>query len=504
METTLIQYLKAGYSLFYIQSEEQEETIAFLQKELTTWKESISINVWGYGSNNVDPMEPFLKLQESFQEAVFPQAIILKNYNWFLFEEQVSKAPNKEIVQMMLDTMPLFKTQEKRVITCIISSVSYKEGLPKELIKDFVEITFPLPTREDIEKILDETIETAKEVKTTFPIPNKQVKEALINSAVGMKHSEIQNSMFLSVVKNGELKVSDIVDRRTAYLKGIAGIKYIQYKETFKSLKGYENLKEFVSITLPNPESKGLCLLGPSGTGKSHFSKACSGEFDIPMLTLEMAELQGGIVGQTEENVRRIIEVIKSFIEVDSKGVARGRLIIFIDEFEKGLSGTGNSNRSYSSDSMNDRANSQLLKFMQDRPDGIYFLATCNSINLPPEYLRAERWDTAPFFIDLPQENEREEILEYYMEQYQVPVNEVKANTLSYTEGWSGSELKTLCRLYNIMNKKESIKLIDIMKNYIVPISVTKKEEIYSLKKWAEGRTIPASKTIINKYKRIK
>lgn len=172
-------------------------------------------------------------------------------------------------------------------------------------------------------------------------------------------------------------------------------------------------------------------------------------------------------------------------------------------EFEKGFSGTGNSNKSYSSDSMNDRANSQLLKFMQDRPDGIYFLATCNSINLPPEYLRAERWDTAPFFIDLPQANEREEILIYYMEQYKVPKNEIKDGILSDTEGWSGSELKTLCRLYNIMNKKESIKLVDIMKNYIVPISVTKKEEIDSLKEWAKGRTIPASKNII-KYKRIK
>lgn len=327
METTLLQYLKAGYSLFYIQSEEQEETITFLQKELTAWRENIPINIWGYNSNNVDPMEPLLNIQ-----GTFPQAVILKNYNWFLFEDPISKSPNKEIVQTLLDTIPIFRTKEKRVIICIIGSVSIKEGIPKELIKDFVDINFPLPTRSEIEKILEETIETAREVKKEFPIPDKKMKDALIDSAVGMKHSEIQNSMFLSVVKNSELKVSDIVDRRTAYLKGIAGIKYIQYKETFNSLKGYENLKEFVSITLPNPESKGLCLLGPSGTGKSHFSKACSGEFNIPMLTLEMAELQGGIVGQTEENVRKIIEVIKSFIEVDNKGVARGRLIVFIDK----------------------------------------------------------------------------------------------------------------------------------------------------------------------------
>lgn len=168
-------------------------------------------------------------------------------------------------------------------------------------------------------------------------------------------------------------------------------------------------------------------------------------------------------------------------------------------ELEKGFAGSSGA-QGYSSDSMNQRANSQLLKFMQDRPDGIYFIATCNSIDLPPEYLRAERWDTAPFFIDLPQENERQEILNYYGSFYNLPKKEIKNIDIKQFKGWSGSELKTACRLFSIFQRQElKISLKEIMKKFIVPISITKKEEIDSLRKWADGRTLKSSEIKMNK-----
>lgn len=496
MKNQLTHYLKAGYSHFYVKSDEPILAIEYIRKQLKEWKEELPIKVWGFSQNNPDPLEPIMVNQNK----EFPQAVILKNYNWFLFEDSITKSANKELVQYIQDTLQLYKTTENRVIICIVSSASIEEGLPSELIRDFIEVNHPLPTRKEIEEIMEETIKTAKMVIKEFPVPNKKEKNHLIDSAIGMRWDEVQNSMFLSVVKNAKLKVEEVIDRRTAYLESIAGIKYIQYEETFDSLKGYDVAKYFVKSTIIDPEAKGICLLGPSGTGKSHFSKACSGEFGIPMLTVEMAELQGGIVGQTEENVRKIIEVINSFIQVEN-GKATGRLIVFIDELEKGFAGSGGA-QGYSSDSMNQRANSQLLKFMQDRPDGIYFLATCNSIDLPPEYLRAERWDTAPFFIDLPQEEERQAILDYYADVYKVPGKELSGLNMKSVEGWAGSELKTACRLFSIFQRQNlGISLQKIVESFIVPISVTKKEEINALRTWSEGRTLQASKVIVDKSK---
>ena len=67
---------------------------------------------------------------------------------------------------------------------------------------------------------------------------------------------------------------------------------------------GYENLKKFVRATAGHPKAKGIILLGPAGTGKSHFCKALAAEIGIPMVTIEMAEWFGSFVGETEGKVR--------------------------------------------------------------------------------------------------------------------------------------------------------------------------------------------------------
>ena len=122
------------------------------------------------------------------------QAIILKNYDWYLFEDPITKKANKEIVQYIMDTMEMFRAIEQRTIICIVSTTSIKDGLPNELVKDFVEINHPLPTRKEIESIVNETVEIAKESIDKFPIPNKKQKNLIIDSSIGMKRSEIQNS----------------------------------------------------------------------------------------------------------------------------------------------------------------------------------------------------------------------------------------------------------------------------------------------------------------------
>jgi len=103
---------------------------------------------------------------------------------------------------------------------------------------------------------------------------------------------------------------------------------------------------------------------------------------------------------------------------------------------------------------------------------------------VPPEYLRAERWDTAPFFVDLPSVKERAQILDHYKAQYSVD-GKVGAGDL---DGWSGAEIKALCRIASMMKTD-----LDGAINYVVPISSTMKEKIEALRNWSKGRTLQAS-----------
>ena len=153
---------------------------------------------------------------------------------------------------------------------------------------------------------------------------------------------------------------------------------------------------------------------------------------------------------------------------------------MFIDEIEKGLAGVSG----YNGDSgTSQRQGGQFLKWLSDHESDVYVIATSNDISkLPPEYLRAERWD-AIFFVDLPNKEEREGICEIYKKLYKI-----KDDILPNIDNWTGAEIKTLYRLANAMN----ISLLEA-NEYITPIYKTMKEKIEDLRNWAKDRTIYAS-----------
>jgi len=192
-----------------------------------------------------------------------------------------------------------------------------------------------------------------------------------------------------------------------------------------------------------------------------------------------MAELFGSLVGESEKMMKMAIDIIS----------ANAPCILFIDEIEKGLAGVGNSQSGDGGTTK--RSMAQFLKFLSDnRPKGVYVIATCNDVtSLPPEWLRAERWDYAPFFIDLPNKEERDEILTYYKKVYNV-----KGNPKSDMKGWSGAEIKSMCRTANRKGKK-----LEEVEHTVIPVSVTMRDQIEGLRKWAVGRTLTASITSFDK-----
>jgi SpoVK/Ycf46/Vps4 family AAA+-type ATPase len=197
-----------------------------------------------------------------------------------------------------------------------------------------------------------------------------------------------------------------------------------------------------------------------------------SNETGLPMLELECAELFGGLVGESEKLMKKALDIIK----------ANAPCIILVDEIEKALAGVGGSGANDGGTTK--RSMAQLLKFLgsDKEREGVYVIATCNDISsLPPEWVRPGRWDAAPFFIDLPNSDEQEEIMKFYQKKYSV-------NSKPDMTGWSGAEIECCCRIAAMMKTDtgEAAK-------FIVPVSRTMRAEIEGLRKWAEDRTIKAT-----------
>ena len=76
-------------------------------------------------------------------------------------------------------------------------------------------------------------------------------------------------------------------------------------------------------------EPKGLLLLGVPGCGKSLIAKSIASSWNMPLLRLDVGKVFQGIVGSSEDNIRKAIATAE----------AVAPCVLWIDEIEKGLSG---------------------------------------------------------------------------------------------------------------------------------------------------------------------
>lgn len=102
---------------------------------------------------------------------------------------------------------------------------------------------------------------------------------------------------------------------------------------------GLYNLKQWLKLRrnsfsrkaelygLPSP--RGLMLIGIQGTGKTLTAKAIANEWELPLLKLDIGKLFGGIVGESESNIREMIKIAE----------AMAPCIIWIDEIDKAFTG---------------------------------------------------------------------------------------------------------------------------------------------------------------------
>ncbi len=197
-----------------------------------------------------------------------------------------------------------------------------------------------------------------------------------------------------------------IFSEKQQIIKKSGLLEYYEAIEDFSHVAGLDNLKQWlikrqIAFTeraarfgLPSP--RGVMLLGVQGCGKSLCAKAVASLWNLPLLRFDIGQMFSSLVGSSEENVRRAIQTAESVAPV----------ILWIDEIDKALAGSTGGGSSDAGTAA--RVFGTLLTWLSEKTSEVFVICTANDIShLPPELLRKGRLDEI-FFVDLPNERERQ------------------------------------------------------------------------------------------------
>jgi len=520
----MLNHVKAGTCYFYCQTSQPNYTVKDISEALMEYRNSeSSIKIWdlesvkvptvkkfengskelvlandeGFEGQQGDPMAVLSPLLEDVNDREVDKVssyrfVIAKNFHWYMKDDYGSI--NKELVQVFQNRSDIYSSRESRKTLIIVGDRSYSEAIPAELQKEFKSIVFNLPTEQEIEKLYDFIVDSAK-ANPKFKVPADEDKEKIISSAKGLTKKEVIEAFSYAIITDkGDFNHLTVSEIRGEEINQTAGLTIGKHNKSYESLVGLDILKQHIKDTIDSQEAKGVLIVGVAGTGKTHLAQSIAGEFDRLCIEWEFAQMMGsGLVGQAENAQSKAIEVVKA------NSNSKAPIVLLMDEIEKGLSGMGGGSQAGASDGgTTARSNSQSLKFMSDEDacKGIFRVATCNNIRqLPPEWVRLGRWD-AIFFTDLPNEEEREAIVKLYIKEYNAKLKvegskHIIKNDLPNMEDWTGAEIKELVKMAAI--KKRQLKEVAM---FITPISKVMKEDIEYLREWRVGRTVSASSSL--------
>jgi SpoVK/Ycf46/Vps4 family AAA+-type ATPase len=313
---------------------------------------------------------------------------------------------------------------------------------------------------------------------------------------------EAENVFAKSLVEKHAFDVDVILSEKEQIIRKSGILEYYPFSEHIGDVGGLDLLKDWMekrtvaftekarAFGLPSP--RGVLLLGVQGCGKSLSAKAIGSLWRLPLLRLDVGRIFAGIVGSSEENMRKAIRVAESVAPC----------ILWLDELEKGFSGTQSSGMS--DGGTTSRVFGTFLTWMQDKQAPAFVVATSNDVTaLPPELLRKGRFDEI-FFIDLPAKEERKQIFTIHLRKRKRNPEDFDLDRLAEaTPGFSGAEIEAVVvdALYDAFDSLREggdeheidTDTIIAAAHNTVPLSMTMRERIEDLREWAATRARAAS-----------
>src|SRR5438034_1296383 len=435
--------------------------------------------------NTQDPVQALANLESMTLEAVF----ILKDFHRHI--------DSPVIVRRLRDVGQKFSANRR---TLILTTPSI--AMPPELTGLIEYLDLPLPGRERLLQIIDETFNRLAKTKTYVVKRTLDASgvDAVANNLRGLTEEEAERAVSQALVRRYALcpeTITDVLEAKKELLRHSGMLEFIDTSDNMSSVGGLDNLKRWLTqrrgawedaarkFGLEPP--RGVIILGVQGCGKRMCARAIAGEWKLPLVKFDTAAVYDKCIGETEKRIQKVFQV--------AEGLAP--CVLWIDELEKVFAGSGPDSASVDA-GVSSRILAAFLGWMQERKAPVFVAATCNNVTaLPPELIRKGRFDEL-FFVDLPNQSERKQI-------FAIQLNRRKRNPAEFDldrvaaagRGFSGAEIDAAVQtaLYAAYTSKQPLTtqaLLDALKA-TVPLSTTRAEEIQGLREWAKTRAVAAS-----------
>jgi len=351
-------------------------------------------------------------------------------------------------------------------------------------------LNLPLPDQRELKNLIKQNASN-----TNSNLEEQDLNELSIASS-GLSEIKVKQVTAKALAQRGKISkedIKDILEEKKQVIARSEILEFFEAKSSHDDIGGLNGLKVWLNqryrafskeardYGLPIP--KGVLLVGAQGTGKSLTAKSISKSWSMPLLRLDVGRLFSSLVGSSEARTRETI----------LRAEAMSPCILWIDEIDKGFGGDARSDGGTSQ-----RVLASLLTWMAEKESAVFVIATANAIDkLPAELLRKGRFDEI-FFLDLPNSEERLNILDLHLKKRRPDYNFPLSTIIDRTDGFSGAELEqaVIEGMHISFSENRELMEKDLIKavSELVPLSRTAKEQIDLLKEWSStGRARSAS-----------
>ena len=316
-----------------------------------------------------------------------------------------------------------FKRQQKMLIL-----LDADFNIPSKLRDDIVVLDESLPTDEELLVIAEELDNSAcKGIKDRDPLVEEDLNR-VVEATRGLGSYAAEQAIAMAIRKDG-VDMPMLWENKYSMVEQVRGLDVDRESLTFEDIGGLSQVKKFGDklFSGPHPPSlvlrveelekvmggsssdssgtsqdalqvmlsamednnwTGIIAFGPPGSGKSLFSKALANTYNRPSLSLDLNATKGSLVGQSEQQVRAAVKVLKAMGGQD-----------------------------------------------------VFAVASCNGVdNIPPELRRRFRYGM--WFFDMPSREEQKEIWDVQMKKYNID-----PTTNLPDEDLSGADIRSVCEL---------------------------------------------------------
>ena len=410
----------------------------------------------------------------------------------FLLKDFARYCENDRISRRLRDLADGCRTA-RRAIVILAASMA----LPAELAADAAPFQLGLPSAEELLGAVRRTMAELASQGVPNGLDISGIAQ-LAKNLSGLSEDEAMRVLRQCALSRGRADaglLNEVLEGKRQALHTTGLLETVKRDASFSDVAGLQRLREWIvkrkSAWTPEGQRfglvppKGILIMGVQGCGKSLAARAVAGEWGYELARLDAGALYDKYVGESEKRLRKALDLAQKLAPV----------VLWIDEIEKAFASAGVSGDADAG--LSQRLLATLLTWMQDRESGVFLAATSNNITvLPPEMLRKGRFDEI-FFVDLPHAATRAALFTLHLKKRGRDASGFDATKLgAASEGFSGAEIEQAIAagLYTAFSKKQQLSTEILLEEIQAtqPLSVTRAEEITSIREWAKSRAVAA------------